>query len=156
MVNQVQILNKVMDAGSNISPQDLESLIQICENHPDFELPFILLKKFQPDIFRSFLWQRGEEIVAKNNELFNAYFGKNIEKPAKSNEIKLEENEIFSGNHHLLEEFLLNPENKYNLWNQTLKNFRFADRSKVFNKIKKVEQKPKAASNGTGLLFDFD
>lgn len=155
MVKDSEILGKILDANSTKNAQHMEELIQICEKNPDFELPFVLLKKYQPDIFRSFLWIRSEEIISKNREIQQFYLGKNTE-TIPLDAIPIEsENELFNSNHALIEDFLLNPEPKYAQWLNTLRNFRFSDRNLSIKLTKKIAKNPRPEEFGTGFLFDF-
>lgn len=63
-----------MDNKDFSSEEDTRSLVFICANNPDFELPFVLLTRYPVFETYSEYWEKGEEIIRKNTELVEALF----------------------------------------------------------------------------------
>lgn len=79
MVNHGEIVSKLLKNKSFKNMKDINELIACCEAIPNSPVPHMLLNQYQPDIFKSSLWQISDEISAEYQEVFYHYSGKNIE-----------------------------------------------------------------------------
>ena len=75
MVKAAEILNKIVDRQDFRDQKEVDHLLKICREDPDFKQPFILLKNYQPDFFNSEFWKRGEDFEQVSKELFDCYYG---------------------------------------------------------------------------------
>lgn len=70
----VKDLNKIIGNKDFSSEEDTRSLVFICANNPNFELPFVLLTRYPVFDTYAEYWEKGQEIIRKNTELLEELF----------------------------------------------------------------------------------
>ncbi|MBX2951027.1 MAG: hypothetical protein KF870_00885 [Leadbetterella sp.] len=80
----VKELNKILESEDFSSGEDTRSLVFICANNQDFDLPFALLTHYP--VFETYAeyWEKGHEIIRRNTELLNEVFRPVPEEPVLS------------------------------------------------------------------------
>ena len=85
MVKAIEILNKLLEKQDFRDQKDVDCLLGLCKEYPDFKLPFLLLLNYQPDFFNADFWKKGDEFALNSKELFDVYFKKKtINRPKKN------------------------------------------------------------------------
>lgn len=81
MVND---LNKIIDNKDFSSGEDTRSLVFICANNQDFDLPFALLTRYP--VFETYAeyWEKGEEVIRRNTGVLEELFRPVPEDPVLS------------------------------------------------------------------------